>query len=237
MTKQFENKWAKIGENVTFTCEAQIDALPVFLFYKLDKNILNEYQSGHHTESDTDLLDKYAKSLQNKNALSFYETTDRRVVLERREHAIDSSKDPLADFETIHLRINQLVLDDTGYYLCIVANSLNSFRVTYAFLNVSHVESFNRTQISINHKNADFFNSFLSFIKENIAVITITLVLILALVSSCCYVRRFQARMRKRRLIDQQRTLKQINNEEKKLNGFLQKTINSMKQVNNKQKV
>lgn len=140
LTKQFENKWAHTGENVTFTCEAQIDALPVFLFYKLDRNILDEYDDENDEDDDVSLLDRHAKSLQNKNALSFYETTDRRVSLERREHTLDSSHDPLADFETINLKITRLVDDDTGYYLCIVANSVSSFRVTYAFLNVTPLQ-------------------------------------------------------------------------------------------------
>lgn len=79
--------------------------------------------------------------------MSYYETTDRRFVLMRREHIIDSSKDPLADFETINLNILELIKDDSGFYLCIVANSPSSFRVTYGYLNVS--------ELSINNPNTD----------------------------------------------------------------------------------
>ena len=56
--------------------------------------------------------------------------------MERREHMEDSNKDSLSDLETINLHITNSITEDTGYYLCIVANSLKSFRVTYSFLNV-----------------------------------------------------------------------------------------------------
>ena len=56
--------------------------------------------------------------------------------MERREHTEDSNKDSLSDLETINLHITNSITEDTGYYLCIVANSLKSFRVTYSFLNV-----------------------------------------------------------------------------------------------------
>jgi hypothetical protein len=49
---------------------------------------------------------------------------------------VDSNKDSLSDLETINLHITNTIKEDTGYYLCIVANSLKSFRVTYSFLNV-----------------------------------------------------------------------------------------------------
>ena len=65
MTKHFTNVSAQPGDNVTFTCEAQVDALPIFLFYKLDKSILKAYEVANGLDSFS-LLDKYAKSLQNK---------------------------------------------------------------------------------------------------------------------------------------------------------------------------
>lgn len=65
LTKQFTNKTIKIGQNVTLTCETQIDALPIFMFYKLDPNIIKAYQSANKLDNSL-ILDRYAKSLQNK---------------------------------------------------------------------------------------------------------------------------------------------------------------------------
>jgi hypothetical protein len=136
LTKQFTNATVRLGQNVTFTCETQIDALPIFMFYKLDAHIIRSYQSTSGADNSL-ILERYAKSLQNKNAISHFETNDQRFRLERREHSQDSNKDPLSDLETVKLNIFNTMKDDTGYYLCIVANSFKSFRVTYAFLNVT----------------------------------------------------------------------------------------------------
>jgi hypothetical protein len=38
--------------------------------------------------------------------------------------------------ETINLHITNAAKSDSAYYLCIVANSLKSFRVTYSYLKV-----------------------------------------------------------------------------------------------------
>lgn len=65
LTKHFSNTTVNKGENVTFTCETQVDALPVFLFYKLDKNIFKAYHSGENSD-DFLFLEKYTKPLQNK---------------------------------------------------------------------------------------------------------------------------------------------------------------------------
>jgi hypothetical protein len=71
-----------------------------------------------------------------QNAFSDFATKDPRIQLKRREHVHDSNKDALSDLETVDLHILNTTQSDIGYYLCIVANSLKSFRVTYAFLNV-----------------------------------------------------------------------------------------------------
>lgn len=72
-------------------------------------------------------------------------TVDKRIVLERREHSDDSNKDILADLETVNLTILDVNQQDQGYYVCIVANSLKSFRVTYAFLNIVQ-DDFNKLE-------------------------------------------------------------------------------------------
>ena len=60
LTKHFHNKSVSQGDNVTFTCETQIDSLPIFLFYKLDQDISRIYQSKKEGFD----LDKHSKSLQ-----------------------------------------------------------------------------------------------------------------------------------------------------------------------------
>lgn len=81
LTKHFSNKTVSIGSNVSFTCETQIDALPMFLFYKLNETILNTYNSASNKENIFKLLDKYAKPLQDRVIcclkfikISFYQT-------------------------------------------------------------------------------------------------------------------------------------------------------------------
>lgn len=65
ITKQFENKTITVGQNVTFTCQTQIDALPIFLFYKLNKDIAKVYNSIS-LDSNGELLDMYSEPLQDK---------------------------------------------------------------------------------------------------------------------------------------------------------------------------
>ncbi len=110
--------------------------MPVFLFYKLNRTILAEYTKNKNSNS---LLAKHTFSLQER---STWDTNDYKSIdpdhirIERRVHSIDANKDNLADLETVHLRILNAVHSDSGYYLCIVANSIKSFRVTYSFVNV-----------------------------------------------------------------------------------------------------
>jgi hypothetical protein len=91
-------------------------------------------------------------------------STNPRIVLDRREHSIDSNKDSLADLETVNLRIFNTIESDTGYYLCIVANSMKSFRVTYSFLNVlpNEVEVAKGIYFLFELKTS-FFKSFLNY--------------------------------------------------------------------------
>lgn len=138
LTKYFENKTVNQGDNVTLTCETQIDALPIFSFYKLNSTIIAEYNKNNKN-SKTFMISKYSKSLQERTDFDHndYKSIDpSHIVLERRVHSIDSNKDNLADLETVNLRILNAVYSDSGYYLCIVANSIKSFRVTYSFVNV-----------------------------------------------------------------------------------------------------
>jgi len=65
LTKQFSNQTVSPGQNATFTCETQIDALPVFIFYKLDQGIVSKYLNAA-TNVNSNILDKYAHSLQDE---------------------------------------------------------------------------------------------------------------------------------------------------------------------------
>lgn len=110
-------------------------------------------------------------------------TIDERYKLERRHHIDDSNKDSFSDLETVNLKILQTRSDDQGYYLCIVANSPKSFRVTYAYLNVTDNADFEH-KISLMEKNLE------SFFDKNKYSMTVgffaVLVLILLIVMSVC---------------------------------------------------
>lgn len=135
LTKHYQNKTVEAGQNTTMTCETQIDSLPIFLFYKLNSAILSEYNSN---KTKGNFLEKYADPLQLRDDLMADDYTSKypRIRFERRIHTKDSNRDILADLETIHMHIMNAIESDTGYYLCIVANSLKSFRVTYGYLEV-----------------------------------------------------------------------------------------------------
>jgi hypothetical protein len=199
LTKHFTNKTVTVGENVTFTCETQIDALPLFFFYKIDPLIFDLYNSFSYEKSKIDLLDKFAVGLQDKNNLfNDYATIDRRYVLQRREHSLDSNKDPLSDLETINLHILNTTKQDSAFYLCIVANNPKSFRVTYSYLSVVDPEATTKQMNTYINSNS-FFSSMPSihdlssknFLERNkflilsIACLFVIVVLIVAL--SMCY--------------------------------------------------
>lgn len=125
---------------MTFTCETQIESMPIFLFHKLNNNILQVYANKSAQFSIQELLKKYSESLQlrSNDMVDDYETKNPRIKLNRRAHSKDSNQDMMSDLETITMTITDTVESDKGYYLCIVANSVKSFRVTYGFLNVTN---------------------------------------------------------------------------------------------------
>jgi hypothetical protein len=140
-----------LGENVTFTCETQIDSLPIFMFYKLNESIVAEYNALDKEASvttDLKFLEKYSMPLQDEESLNDYASVDPRIVLSRREHTEDSNKDVMSDVETVYMTVLDVKREDSGFYLCLVANSLKSFRLTYGFLNV--VDSKNATVLEEN---------------------------------------------------------------------------------------
>ena len=63
ITKQFENKTINAGDNVTLTCETQMDALPIFIFYKLNQYI-KSYYDPVNLNRNLNLLQLYATPLQ-----------------------------------------------------------------------------------------------------------------------------------------------------------------------------
>jgi hypothetical protein len=208
LTKHFVNQTAIVGKNVTFTCETQIDALPLFFFFKLSPSILDAYNSVAYAKANTDLLDKFATPLQDQNNLfNDYATIDPRYVLQRREHSSDSNKDPLSDLETINLHILNTTKEDSAFYLCIVANNPKSFRVTYSFLNVEDAEITTTTTtpretltnainflstIANHHDYNSFVNSNLeNYFERNkfliLAISCLLVIIVLIVALSMCY--------------------------------------------------
>lgn len=249
LTKHFENRTALKGNNVTFTCETQIDALPLFLFYKLNKTILSEYNKNKNSNL---LVSKYAHALQERSDttsgadLNDYKSVDpKRIRIERRIHSLDSNKDNLADLETVSLHISNLVTSDAGYYLCIVANSIKSFRVTYSYLNV--VSPSSTTTVSpfgfdyidlISDGKWSLKNSYL--LAGFLVVTVLFITFILMLTCYCCV--QFNQNSNKNfknpdLVVNHQiKDVKQqtFNNEEvaaasNKVNTIIEKTMNSMK--------
>ena len=70
--------------------------------------------------------------------------------------------------ETINLHITNSITEDTGYYLCIVANSLKSFRVTYSFLNVLSEDDLNKQKDEKSIIESIKGNVLLLLLKKNI---------------------------------------------------------------------
>lgn len=159
LTKHYQNRTVEAGQNTTMTCETQIDSLPIFLFYKLNSQIVQEYNSN--STSHSNFLQKYADPLQLRDDIMAddYTAKNPRIQFERRIHTRDSNRDILADLETIHMHILNTVESDTGYYLCIVANSLKSFRVTYGYLEVT--EKKQSSMLNIHLLGKAFNSSFL----------------------------------------------------------------------------
>lgn len=110
-------------------------------------------------------------------------TIDEKYKLERRQHIEDSNKDSFSDLETVNLKIINVRPADQGYYLCIVANSPKSFRVTYAFLNITDTGDLEQ-KISLMEKNLE------SFFDKNKYSITVgffaVLLLVLVILMSAC---------------------------------------------------
>jgi hypothetical protein len=124
------------------------------MFYKLNETIVAEYNAldkENSVASDLKFLEKYSLPLQDEESLDDYASVDPRIVLSRREHTDDSNKDALSDVETVFLSVLNVKREDSGFYLCLVANSLKSFRLTYGFLNV--IDSKNATLLEENKSN------------------------------------------------------------------------------------
>lgn len=161
--------------------------------------------------------------------------------------------------ETINLNILNVIENDKGFYLCIVANSLKSFRVTYAYLNVlnqtnlnttlnndlNNHQNYNINEISNNNiikLNEKKLNSFIERNKATIAGISfVILLIILIIVLSICYCCFQYVRQNKymsknykdKNLKQQQHQINVDNNTASKMNSLLEKTMKSMKKVTN----
>ena len=101
-----------------------------------------------------------------------------RVNIERRAHSQDSNRDPMSELETVNVRIQNVQMEDQGFYLCIVANAPNAFRSTNAFLRVLPVLKDEQTP--------PFLASFLQSWAPIIVVFLLFLIVISLLVRLCC---------------------------------------------------
>ena len=237
LTKHFTNQTVHVGENVTLTCEAQIDALPLFFFYKLDSSICSAYNA----KKNVDLLDEYALALQDQqNLFNDFATVDPKYALLRRPHVLDSNKDPLSDLETVSLHVLNVTKEDSAFYLCIVANSLKSFRVTYSYLTVIDAVKTWPTSASANISSSEnniFSREFENYFARNkflifsISCSMIVVVLIVALtICYCCL-----QYMRTQRLKDKFKyTVKTARNlgdnvPGSKMNALLERTMSTMR--------
>lgn len=197
--------------------------MPIFLFFKLDPHIVTEYQAK---DNNYNLLDRYALSLQDNKATSDYSSIDpEHYSIERRQHTEDSNKDALSDLETVNLHVLNSQLLDRAYYLCIVANSLKSFRITYSFLNVvANREESNVNQADITTLAENFFDRNKYFI---LTVCLCVIALVLFIVLSICYC--CTQFIKQKSQFKKQATKQDEQNS--KMNSIIEKTMNSMKKV------
>jgi hypothetical protein len=178
-----------------------------------------------------------------QNSISDYATIDPRIVLDRHAHIKDSNKDSLSDLETVDLKIFNTSPNDKGYYICIVANSMKSFRMTYSFLNVTH----NSDDINYNNNDNIISNDLVSFYQKNklliigfsIIIVLISILIIFSMCYCCMHcIDRKKKKIKNKSLYDQTNgyettTTKKITTQvsDSKMNSMLGKTINSMKKV------
>lgn len=167
-------------------------------------------------------------------------------IIKRREHVDDPNIDSKADFETVNLTIINSNINDSAYYLCIVANSPKSFRLTYSYLNVLPAVDMN-TNTFINTTSTDLtiqaienvgFNKYLVIISSTLIAIFLLFVALLVLY---CY----STKLIKRKLIKlnkmndndkgsdyEKKLLNGLNsNENIQVNSMIEKTLSNMKKV------
>ena len=151
-------------------------------------------------------------------------TTDKRFKLERRKHVEDSNNDGLADLESVSFSIQSAIESDQGYYLCIVANSIRSFRVTYSFLTVNNQAS---QQDSATSSDLDVARTFFERNKTLIigAGILLVALLLVGIVFACiCCAHWTRHKRMKKKFMK-----KTAADESNKMNTILEKTMNTMK--------
>lgn len=173
-----------------------------------------------------------------------YESAYPNIAIERREHKKDPNRDSNSEFETVNLHIINTNYEDTAFYLCIVANSANSYRSTYAYLNVTNLS---KTETYNDETNAGYdqylmrkTHKFEKFLKENKYVISIIAsivaiggILFVLLFIYCC-----SSSIVKNRIIKMNRVnefdKKTLFNETKipTMNSLIEKSMSNMRKVN-----
>ena len=175
-----------------------------------------------------------------QNAFDDYATTNPRIVLERREHTDDPNKDARSDFETVNLHVLNAVQQDQGYYMCIVANSLRSFRVTYAFLNVLNTPTGHNALNQSTHLDLLVAQSFFERNKSLVTLISLFAAAVVVIVTLgfcfCCFqLTRRQKQDKKARGLDGGKKrcagLGDEMPDTEKMNSLLEKTMTSMRKV------
>ena len=177
------------------------------------------------------------KSWKDTDLASDYLSIDPRIRFERRIHMEDSNKDAEADLETINMHILNAVDKDSGIYLCIVANSVRSFRVTYGVLNVKQDLAGNYTELfELNTQHRSLWVNWLLYESNHIIVGLVVASVLLAVfffMMLCqCYNHLLLMKSDKKAVdFGKSKSFAKTENTSH-MNNLLEKTMSSMKKVN-----
>jgi hypothetical protein len=184
------------------------------------------------------IISEYLNLKQDTELATDYLSIDPRIRFERRIHMEDSNKDAEADLETINMHILNAVTKDSGIYLCIVANSVKSFRVTYGFLNVKQDLMGNYTELfELNTQHRSLWVNWLLYESNHIIVGLVVASVLLAVfffMMICqCYNHLLNMKNDKKS-VDFGKNTKSFAKTENTspMNNLLEKTMSSMKKVN-----
>ena len=158
-----------------------------------------------------------------------YSSAYSNIIIERREHNRDSNRQSNSELETVNLKIINTNFTDTAYYLCIVANSADDYRSTYAYLNVTESNDYDEYLMAYS-KNSFKFDKFIRDNKLLIIISSFTVaivgIILLLLFIYCCSTQIVKNRITK---INEKKDF----NDTKlpNMNSIIEKTMNTMRKV------